>query len=95
MEIERLVGHRTPHKDDTEVEPSHNGVTWVHREVWPHAYPTFESGHPLLDDIEIAPHFFYTAAGEEVLSSMEMSRPVGLNVAKVLYYSKWIGETFP
>ena len=97
-EIARLLGHHieSPDKDSQIYEPLQNlGVTWVHRQAWPHAYPHFTSGRPILDDIEIAPDLYYTAAAEEVLSTMEMGCRMGLNVAKHLYYSKWSGETYP
>lgn len=97
-EIARLLGHHmeSPDKDSQICEPLQNlGVTWVHRQAWPHAYPQFNSGHPILDNIEIAPDLYYTAAAEEVLSTMEMGCRMGLNVAKHLYDSKWSGETYP
>lgn len=71
------------------------GVTWLHRQAWPHAYPQFDPKRPILDDIEIAPDLYYTAAAEDVLSTMEMSCRMGKNLAKHLYYSKWLGETYP
>ena len=71
------------------------GVTWVHRRVWPQAYPQFKPNAPLLDNLEIAPDLYYTAAGEEVLSTMEMGCRMGFNIAKHLYYTKWAGKGFP
>lgn len=97
-EIARLLGHHvdSPDQDRQICEPLQKlGVTWVHRQAWPHAYPQFNSGRPILDDIEIAPDLYYTAAAEEVLSRMEMGCRMGLNVAKHLYHSKWLGETYP
>ena len=97
-EIARLLGHHieSPDKDSHISEPLQDlGVTWVHRQAWPHAYPQFNSGRPILDNIEIAPDLYYTAAAEDVLSTMEMGCRIGLNVAKHLYYSKWLGETYP
>ena len=97
-EIARLLGHHneSPDMDSQVCEPLQNlGVTWVHRQAWPHAYPQFNSGQPILDNIEIAPDLYYTAAAEEVLSTMEMGCRMGLNVAKHLYHSKWMGELYP
>lgn len=71
------------------------GVTWVHRQAWPYAYPQFDPQKPLLENIEIAPDLFYTAAGEEALSTMEMSCRMGNNVAKHLYYNKWAPDYDP
>ena len=94
-EIKRLVSHEMSHNEGVEVESSDNGVTWVHREVWPHAYPASEPGQPLLEDVKIAPDLFYIATGEDMFSSLETSCRMGLNVAKHLYYSKWVGEMYP
>ena len=97
-EIARLLGHHieSPDQDSQIHEPLEKlGVTWVHRQAWPHAYPQFDPGRPILDDLEIAPDLYYTAAAEEVLSTMEMGCRMGLNVAKHLCYSKWLGETDP
>lgn len=94
-EIACLIGHDIPNDEEKEVELRHMGITWVHREVWPHAHPIFRSGQPLLDDIGIAPDLLYTGAGDDVLNSMEMSCRMGLNVAKHLYHSKWLGEIIP
>lgn len=97
-EIARLLGHRIDSADKASqvCENLQNiGVTWVHRQAWPNAYPQFDSRRPILDNIEIAPDMYYTAAAEEVLSTMEMGCRMGLNVAKHLYYSKWLGKTYP
>ena len=97
-EIARLLGHHMESRDKERQirEPLQKlGVTWVHRQAWPHAYPQFSPGSPILDNIEIAPDLYYTAAAEEVLSTMEMGCRMGLNVAKHLYHSKWLGETYP
>lgn len=97
-EIARLLGHHTESSDNVSQthEPLQNlGVTWVHRQAWPHAYPEFNSDRPILDNLEIAPDLYYPAAAEEALSTMEMGCRMGLNVAKHLYYSKWVGETYP
>lgn len=108
-EIKRLLGHETHTKSPRGENDSHMhesllpdlGVTWVHRQALPHAYPELASGtdpHPILDNIRIAPDLYYTAAAEEVLSSMEMGCRMGKNVAKRLCYSKWAarrGERIP
>ena len=49
---------------------SSQGVTWIHRQAWPHAYPEFGESQPLLDNIEIATDLFYTSDAEIVLSIM-------------------------
>lgn len=67
------------------------GVRWLHRQSWPYASPSF-SNAALLDNIEIADGVFYTGAGEEVESSLEMSCRMGQLAAKLLYYSKWAPE---
>ncbi len=96
--IARLLGHKLDSStgEESKDQTLHDlGVTWTHRQVWPHAYPQFDPKRPILDNIEIAPGLYYTAAAEEVLSTMEMSCRMGNNVAKYLYISKWMGETYP
>lgn len=90
-EIVRLLGHQP----DSHKTLQSFGVTWVHRKVWPHAYARFTPGEPILDNLEIAPDMYYTAAAEEVVGTMEMGCRMGLNVAKHLYNSKWVPETYP
>ena len=94
----------TTWEDDAEKEPESNpddyslkdlGITWIHRQAWPHAYPQFDPQKPLLENFQIAPDLFYTAAGQEALSTMEMSCRMGNNVAKHLYYTKWAPDYDP
>ena len=88
----RLLGHEpTP---EGVVPLQDTGVSWVHRQIWPYTRLKF-SKHLLWDNIEIAPDLYYTAAGEQVASTMELSCRMGLNVAKTLWYEKWMGETYP
>lgn len=97
-EIARLLGHKLDSStgEESKDQTLHDlGVTWTHRQVWPHAYPQFDPKRPILDNIKIAPDLYYTAAAEEVLSTLEMSCRMGNNVAKYLYISKWMGETYP
>ena len=97
-EIARLLGYNIDSSNITKQEEQtlyDLGVTWLHRQEWPHAYPQFDPKQPILDNIEIAPDLYYTAASEEVLSTMEMGCRMGKNVAKHLYHSKWLGETYP
>lgn len=86
--IARLVGHDDYH-DGTALDEY--GIRWVDRQVWPHAFPQSSHHRPtaLLDEIEIAENLFYTGAGEEVVSSMEMSCRMGDNVARWLFWRKW------
>lgn len=84
--IAALFSDRSESDGDVNLEKL--GVDWVHRQAWPHTGPLFRK-EPLLDDIEIAPDLFYTAAGQNALNTMEMSCRMGFNVAKQLYYSKW------
>lgn len=67
-------------------------ITWVHRQVWPYARPTFNSNQSLLNNGEIAQDLFYTAASEDILSSMEMSCRMGHSVAYTLFYGNWVEE---
>lgn len=62
------------------------GVRWVHRQAWPYASPKFRKG-AMLDNIELADGIFYTGAGEEVVSSLEMSCRMGRLAADLFYYS--------
>ena len=70
------------------------GVTWLHRQAWPHAFPQSDPKQPILDNIEIAPDLYYTAALQDVVSTMEMGCRTGKNLEKHLYHSKWSGETY-
>ena len=97
-EIARLLGHNldsSTNNNSIKQTLYDFGVTWLHRQAWPHAYPQSDPKRPILDNIQIAPDLYYTAATEDVLSTMEMSCRMGKNVAKHLYYSKWLGETYP
>ena len=92
QEFVRLRGHEPTPEGDVPLQDT--GRSWVHRQIWPYTRPKF-SKHLLLDNIEIAPDLYYTAAGEQVASTMELSCRMGLNVAKTLWYEKWMGETYP
>lgn len=70
------------------------GVRWIHRQSWHYASPSF-SNAALLDNIEISDGVFYTGAGEEVVSSLEMSCRMGQLAANLLYYSRWAPELEP
>lgn len=98
-EIAHMLGHSldpcTSNNISEDQTLSDLGVTWIHRQAWPHAYPEFDPKQPILDNIKIAPDMYYPAAAEEALSTMEMSCRMGKNVAKYLYISKWLGETYP
>ena len=96
-EIARLLGHNldsptTPKQEEQMLYDL--GVTWLHRQAWPHAFPQFDPKQQILDNIEIAPDLYYTAASQDVLSTMEMGCRTGNNLAKHLYHSKWSGETY-
>jgi len=67
------------------------GVRWIHPQSWPYASPRL-SNAALLDNIEKADGVFFTRAGEEVVSSLEMSCRMGQLAAKLLYYSRWAPE---
>lgn len=69
-------------------------VRWVHREEWKHAFLEYDGG-ALLDDIELADGIFYTGAGEEVVSSLEMSCRMGRRAADLFYYEKFAPEVEP
>ncbi len=92
-EITRFISRGTPYDEEKEVELNHIGVTWISREVWPHAYPAPKSGQRLLNDIEIVPDLLHTGAGKDMLSSTEMNFRMSLNIAKFLYHSEWFGDT--
>ncbi|KAL9113235.1 MAG: hypothetical protein Q9227_002570 [Pyrenula ochraceoflavens] len=91
-EIARLLGHhiKSPSTND---QPSKSlkdiGVTWIHRQAWPNAYPQYHSANQTFDKIRIGPDLYYTSAGEEALSTMEMGCRIGYDLANHLYYSKW------
>ena len=57
-------------KRERENELADMGVTWLHRKTWSHASPSFPPNLPMLDNIEIAPDLFDTAAADDVVSSM-------------------------
>ena len=69
-------------------------MRWVHREEWKHAFLEYGQG-ALLDDIEIADGIFYTGAGEEVVSTLEMSRRMGKRAADLLFYEKSASKIEP
>ena len=97
-EIARLLGHNLDSSATNKSEEQSIydlGVTWLHRQAWPHAYPQFDPKQPLLDNIEIASDLYYTATSQDVLSTMEMGCRTGNNLVKHLYHSKWSGETYP
>jgi hypothetical protein len=81
-ELARLIGKEW-HENQTLADL---GITWVHRQSWPRAFPRFRAGKVgIQSDIEIAPNLFYLGGAEEVVSSMEMSCKMGRNVAKRLH----------
>ena len=93
-EIARLLGHNLDSSSTNESEEQtlyDLGVTWLHRQAWPHAYPQFDPKPPILDNVQIAPDLYYTAASEDMFSTMEMGCRMGNDVAKHLYHSKWLG----
>jgi len=98
-EIAHLLGHSLDSSTSNNISKDQTlrdlGVTWLYRQAWPHASPEFDPKQPILDNIEIAPDIYYPAAAEEALSTMEMSCRMGKNVAKHLYYSKWLGDVHP
>jgi hypothetical protein len=63
---------------------SEAGLTWLHRQEWPQAFPRFEKGKSLPGDVEIADNLFDLGLAEGVISSMEMSCRMGRNVARKL-----------
>ena len=75
-------------KADMCVGCKHESVDWIHRQAWPFVGPRFTK-EPLLENIEVATDFFYTAAGQRAASTMEMSCRMGRIVADELIYSKW------
>ncbi len=64
---------------------SDNAPLWIHHETWPHAYPRFPA-RVTFDEIELAPGLFYTGAGENLISSMEMSCLMGYNIGGIIYW---------
>ena len=87
-EVARLLGFDDwGNRSDSKLEDV--GVTWVHRQKWAHAHPEFTAGHLLLENLEIAPGLYYTAAVHEVVSSMEMGCRAARNVVDHL----WSGHT--
>ena len=94
-EIAHLLGHNLDSSTATKQEEStlyDLGVTWLHRQPWPHAFPQFDPKQPILNNVEIAPDLYYTAASQDVLSTMKMGCRTGNNLAKHLYHSKWSGR---
>ena len=91
--IALLVGYQ-PFRAEEKVVLEDGGVTWIHREKWNQAYPAYND-QCKLKDIEIAPDLYYTAIGDEVVSSMEMGCRMGKNQAENLFWNKWIGEMIP
>lgn len=61
-----------------------NGISWVNRQAWPHAFPQPSKDHQFLEKVEIAPGLFYLNGAEEVFSALEMSCRMGKNAAKNL-----------
>lgn len=56
------------------------GIHYVRRQAWPYSYP--EGGTDFVDEVEIAPNFWYLNGAESIVSSMEMSCRMARNVAK-------------
>ena len=66
------------------------GIQYVRRRIWPYTFPKIQEGHlNFLDEIEIAPGFYYLNGAESVMCSMEMSCRMGRNVAKLVTRSSW------
>ena len=59
------------------------GIHYVRRQVWPYSYS--QGGVDFVDEIEIAPDFWYLNGAESVMSSMEMSCRMGRNVAELVH----------
>ncbi|KAI9710458.1 MAG: hypothetical protein M1812_007426 [Candelaria pacifica] len=69
----------------------HNPPQWIHHETWPHAYPHFPP-RTTFDNVELAPGIYYTGAGENLISSMEMSCLMGYNVAGIIYWLDYYSD---
>ena len=65
------------------------GITWIHRHVWEHSFKPFE-GQRLLDEMQLLRGLYYTAAGEDIMSSLEMSCRMAYKTADAVFYDKFI-----
>lgn len=84
-DLVRMIGRQL--EDGPEL--SNHGISWVHRQSWPQAFPRYNKHHRLLENIEIGPKLFYLSGAEEIVSSMEMSCRMGDNAAVKLYLQDW------
>ena len=57
------------------------GFSWVHRQEWSKAFPTFDDGRGVSGDIQVAEGVFWLGGGDGLTSSLEMSCKMGRNVA--------------
>jgi prenylcysteine oxidase/farnesylcysteine lyase len=69
-------------KDD-ENKDEKDAITWIYRHVWEGAYPQ-EGPKMVFDETKIANGLWYTAGMETVISTMETSSLMGMNVAKLI-----------
>lgn len=90
-EIARLLGLQLKENETLSSED----VTWIHRQIRPHAYPQFNQGEPIFDDLEITLDLYYTTTVGEVVDTMEMGCRMGPHLATRLTYDKLTGEMFP
>lgn len=93
-EIARMLRHNLGSTSTNESEEQtlyDLGVTWLHRQAWPHAYPQFNPQPSFRNVIKIAPDLYYPAASEDMHSTMEMGCRNGKYVAQRLisWYGWW------
>jgi prenylcysteine oxidase/farnesylcysteine lyase len=60
-----------------------NSITWIYRHTWDAAYPQ-EGPKLVFDDIKIDDGLWYTAGIETLVSTMETSSLMGMNIAKLI-----------
>ena len=81
-DILAMVGEgssQKPHVND-------HKMNWVHRENWAHGVLHHQTRKALLEEVQIAPGFYYLNSAEEVMPSMEMSCRMGKIAAERIYY---------
>jgi len=99
LSVDTFPYRPTPPIEIGNPNPEYGPIRWIHREVWPHAYPLLKpQKNSDVDDIpvELAPNLYYTSGAESVLgSSLELSAYMGRNVAELLWSNRWAPEMEP
>ena len=90
----RDIGHLFGYDAPNDAALKELGVSWVKRAVWPYTFKPFD-GQRSLDDLQILPGLYYAGAGEDLVTSLELSCRMGRNAAELLYYDHMVGDPIP